>query len=48
VIQYGVENAQLVALDTFFIWEAVDSKVYDEWGEEVESFLCGTLRFSIF
>jgi hypothetical protein len=37
VIQFAVENSKLVALDTFFLWEAVDSKVYDEEGNELES-----------
>lgn len=48
VIQYSVENSQLVALDTFYTWEAVDSKVYDEWGEEVESYYVEPLDFLFF
>lgn len=48
IIQYAVQQSQLVALDTFFLWEAVDSKIYNEAGEELESIFVEPIEFLLF
>jgi len=37
VLQYEVHGSSLVAVDTFFLWEAEDSKVINEAGEEIDN-----------
>ena len=48
VIRYAVLDSRLVAVDTFFVWEALDSKVYNEFGEELESFYVEPEEFLLF
>ena len=48
VIQYAVNHSQLVAVDTFFVWEAADSKIFNPAGEELESIYVEPEDFLLF
>lgn len=48
VLQYAVENNQLIQLDTFFMWESRDINVYNELGEIVESYFFEPIDFLLF
>jgi len=48
VVHFGIENNALVVLENFFVWEAKDSKLFSEAGDELDSYWVEPLDFLFF